>query len=454
MRAVCVPLEVPVTDSPSFLPFGASPRAHAEGLLRFVDASPTPFHAAANAAAELVRAGYQPLDEAAMWSLAPNHGYFVVRGGGSIVAFRTGTESPREHGFRLVGAHTDSPNLRLKPRLAKAAHGFAQLDLEPYGGVLLATWTDRDLGVAGRLVVRTATGPEVRLVRTDKAVCRIPNLAIHLNRGVNDSGLILNKHTHVSPVAAMWAGEGSPEAWLGDYLGGLAGVEHADILGHDLMLFDVQPGAFSGVNDDFFQVARLDNLAMSYAGLCGLLAHDATPTTHTRVLSLFDHEEVGSQSTRGADSTLMSDVLGRLAGDGADALPRAIALSSQISADMAHAVHPNYADRHDGTHQPVMNGGPVIKTNVNTRYATDGQTAALFRQLCQACDVPWQEFVNRPDLACGSTIGSITAGRLGVPTVDVGNPMWAMHSIRESAGTHDVAPMAQVMGAYYVGADR
>lgn len=435
-------------DTSSLMPQDDTPRAHAEGLMRFIDASPTPLHAVANAEVILEAAGYRHLDETLQWSLSPNAGYYVTRGGGSIVAFRTGTEPAVSEGFRVVGAHTDSPNLRLKPRLAKAAHGLLQLDLEPYGGLLLATWSDRDLGVAGRLVIRGPEGHEVRLVRSDKAVCRIPNLAIHLNRKVNDEGLKLNKHTQIGPVTAMWAGEGSPEAWLKGYLAEQAGVDADDILGHDLMLFDVQPGGFTGVDDAFISIARLDNLAMSYAGLVALLMHDGVEAPHARVLSLFDHEEVGSRSARGADSTLMSDILGRLAGDGADALPRAMAQSHQVSADMAHALHPNYADRHDGTHQPLMNAGPVIKTNVNTRYATDGVTAALFRAVCQAEGVPCQEFVNRPDLACGSTIGSITAGRLGLATVDVGNPMWAMHSVREMAGTHDVEPMARALGRF------
>lgn len=430
------------------MPADDRPRAHAEGLLRFIDASPTPFHAVVNTAAALEAAGYQPLDETARWSLDADQGYYVIRGGGSIVAFHTGTDAARDAGFRVVGAHTDSPNLRLKPRLAKDKVGLLQLDLEPYGGLTVATWSDRDLALAGRLVVRTAEGHQVRLVQTSKAVCRIPNLAIHLNREVNTKGLVLNKHTEISPVVAMWSGEGSPERWMKAQLAELAQVESDDIIGHDLMLFDVQPGAFVGADDDFISVARLDNLAMSYAGLVALLSHRTEAAPHTRVLSLFDHEEVGSQSARGADSTLMTDVLGRIAGGDGEALPRAMAQSHQVSADMAHALHPNYTDRHDGTHQPLMNKGPVIKTNVNTRYATDGVTAAMFRAICESERVPCQEFVNRPDLACGSTIGSITAGRLGLATVDVGNPMWAMHSVREMAGTHDVEPMARVLGRF------
>ncbi|MFN3199488.1 MAG: M18 family aminopeptidase [Bradymonadia bacterium] len=440
-----------MTATTSFLPHDDSPRAHAEGLLRFINASPTPFHAVANTASALEQAGYQPLDESRTWSLSPNTGYYVVRGGGSIVAFRTGTEPAAEAGFRVVGAHTDSPNLRLKPRLAKSAHGLAQFDLEPYGGLIVATWADRDLALAGRVVVRGSDGHETRLIRTPKPVCRIPNLAIHLNRTVNTDGLVINKHSQLGPVAAMWSGAGSPEAWLKGHIAELAGVEVDDVIGHDLMLFDVQDGCFTGIDDDFISVARLDNLAMSYAGLVAQLMHDSTATPHARVLSLFDHEEVGSQSARGADSTFMTDILGRMAGDGAEALPRAMAHSRQVSADMAHALHPSYADRHDGTHQPLMNGGPVIKTNVNTRYATDGVTAALFRSVCQSEGITCQEFVNRPDLACGSTIGSITAGRLGLATVDVGNPMWAMHSVREMAGAHDAEPMARVLGRFLRG---
>lgn len=431
--------------SPSVMPTD-DPHAYAAQLMRFIDASPTPWHAVANAARALEAQGFVQLDERQPWALHDDGRYYVVRGG-SIVAFRTGTQSPREAGFRILGAHTDSPNLRVKPKVGKAAHGHAQLELETYGGLLLATWADRDLGVAGRVFVRTSAGTEARLVQTRKAVCRIPNVAIHLNRKVNDEGLVLNKHRHISPVTAVWAGEGDAAAWLQGVVADLAQAEAGDVLGHDLCLFDVQPGGFVGLDDDYISIGRLDNLGMSYGCLTALLAR-AEAAPHGRVIALYDHEEVGSTSAHGADSSLMNDVLGRLAGDGADALPRAMAASTQVSADMAHALHPNYADLHDGTHMPRINAGPVIKSNVNQRYATDGETSALFRLVCKTAGVPFQEFVNRPDLACGSTIGPITASRLGVRTVDVGNPMWGMHSIREMAGAKDPLWMHQAMATY------
>ncbi|MEZ4473237.1 MAG: M18 family aminopeptidase [bacterium] len=427
----------------------ADARTSARGLLDFIDASPTPFHAVQQAGLALKAAGFVRLAEGTRWSLEPGRGYFVVRGSGSLIAFRMGTQPVVEVGFRLLGAHTDSPNLRLKPRLAKSAHGYALLDVEPYGGLTLATWTDRDLGLAGQVSFRVDHTVHTELVRFDKALCRIPNLAIHLNRTVNDEGLKLNKHSHVAPVLAHFIGDGNPADLLKEMLAEAVATTPDAILGHDLMLYDLQRGAFSGLKDEFFQVARLDNLAMTHACLTALLAVPAA-VPQTQVIGLYDHEEVGSLSSRGADSSFMQDVLTRIAGDGADRLPRALALSHQVSADMAHGVHPCYADKHDGTHSPVMNGGPVVKTNVNTRYATEGLTGALFRMACQIENVPVQEFVNRPDLACGTTIGPISAGRLGVPTVDVGNPMWAMHSIREMAGTEDHVRMGRALARFLV----
>lgn len=424
-------------------------RAFAAEMLRYIDASPSPFHAVQAAEARLQAAGYTALDEAEAWDLPPDARRYVVRGGGSIIAFRTGTAPAIEAGLRLVGAHTDSPNLRLKPRLAKAAHGHVQLDIEPYGGLLLATFADRDLALAGRVLVRAGQGTEPRLVRSEGAVARVPNLAIHLNRQVNDDGLKLNKHQHLPAVVAQHVEGTDPETMVRAWLAELAGCAPDDILGHDLCLFDVQDGAFSGLDGAYLHVGRLDNLASCFVGLTALIEGEA-PRAHGRVLSLFDHEEVGSLSSRGADGSFLPDVLRRLAGDAADALPRVLARSHQVSADMAHAVHPNYADRHDGTHQPVMNGGPVIKSNVNTRYATDGETGALFRQVCLEAGVPVQAFVNRPDLACGSTIGSITAAGLGVRTVDVGNPMWSMHSARETAGTADQILMHRALARFFV----
>ncbi len=288
---------------------------YAREMLQFIDESPSPFHAVEAARRRLEGAGFVALSERDAWSLAPDGKYFVERGGGSLIAFRVGRSSPVTAGWRMVGAHTDSPNLRLKPRLAKHAHRHLLLDTEPYGGLLIATWADRDLSVAGRVVVRGEGGRLTsRLVRSPAPICRIPNLAIHLNRAVNEEGLTLNKHQHLNPVAGAWdkGGEGpTPSEHVRAWLAGLAGCAPDDLVGHDLCLFEDLNGALSGLDGAYLQTGRLDNLASSYQGLTALIAQDA-PTPHGRVLSLFDHEEVGSTSARGADGTFLGDVLSRL----------------------------------------------------------------------------------------------------------------------------------------------
>lgn len=434
---------------------------YAEEMIDFIDRSPSPFHAVSAASAALRSAGFVELDERETWAtgLSAGQGYFVIRGGGSLIAFIMGAEPLPIAGARLVGAHTDSPNLRLKPRLAKVAQGQLLLDVEPYGGLMVATWADRDLALAGRVVVRdprAGEGQRCVLIDSEKAICRIPTLAIHLNRAVNDEGLKLNKHKHLSPLLGQFealAQQGeSPSQVVARWIASLADCAPEDIIGHDLCLYDAQKGSITGLDGSYLQIGRLDNLASSYHGLTALLerSQHATPP-FTQVLSLFDHEEVGSQSSRGAQSTFLGDVLARLCGGTGEALSRCIRQSYQVSADMAHAVHPHYADQHDGTHQPLMNHGPVIKNNVNTRYATDGETSAIFRVACQRVGISAQEFVNRPDLACGSTIGSITAALLGLPTVDVGNPMWSMHSAREMAGVADQILMHRALCSFYEG---
>ena len=429
-------------------------------MINFIDQSPSPFHAVDSVRQRLIQAGFQALDEQEAWpDLAPGDQYFVVRGGGSLIAFIVGHSPLHEAGARLVGAHTDSPNIRLKPRLAKSAHGHLLFDVEPYGGLMIATWADRDLAVAGRVLIRdtsSVSGHRSVLVDSQTPICRIPTLAIHLNRGVNDEGLKLNKHTHLSPVLGQLntlVNEGeTPTEVVTRWVASLAECEPEEIIGHDLGLYDAQPGSIIGLDGSCLQVGRLDNLASTYHGLSALLEQVGQPTSsHTCVLSLFDHEEVGSQSARGAQSSFLGDVLTRLCGNSGEPLTRCIQRSYQVSADMAHAVHPNYADRHDGTHEPILNHGPVIKNNVNMRYATDADTAAIFRAACQKVQITPQEFVNRPDLACGSTIGSITASRLGLPTVDVGNPMWSMHSAREMAGVADQVLMHKALSSFYRG---
>ncbi|MBM3223175.1 MAG: M18 family aminopeptidase [Candidatus Tectomicrobia bacterium] len=423
----------------------------AQHLVQFLAQSPSPFHCVAEMRRQLDAAGFVALAETDSWRCTPGMAYYVSRGDASLIAFRLGQQPASGTGLRLVGAHTDSPNLRLKPHLAKQNRGLLQLDVDVYGGVLLATWADRDLGLAGRVLLDHAGAPQRRLLRIDKPLCRIANVAIHLNREVNDKGLVLNKHQHLAPLVAEWSGAGTPEEAVQTLLAETLQVEPEHIIGHDLCLYDLQPPTLGGAHDEFIFGARLDNQAMCHAALQAML--NATSADVTAVIALFDHEEVGSLSARGADGPFLDDVLGRICGPASDDRLRAYARSVMISADMAHAVHPNYADLHDVGHMPRLNGGPIIKTNYNLRYASDGESSAMFRALCRAHGVPYQEFVNRPDLACGTTIGPISAAKLGIRTVDVGNPMLSMHSIREMAGSHDPAAMTQVFTTFLSGAD-
>lgn len=433
---------------------GASkPGSRSDDFLAFLDASPTPWHAVAEAAARLEAVGFTRLYEREDWTLSPGDRRYVVRMGSSIAAFRVGSEPPAIGGFRMAGAHTDSPNLRLKPRPASPREDAICLDVEVYGSPILATWTDRDLGVAGRVALRDKGGIIERLVRIDSTAVRIPNLAIHLNRGVNEDGLTLDKHRHLAPVLGLFDADDTPSVVFGAWLASHADCAPTSVIGFDLALYDLEKARYAGLHDEFVVSARLDNLGSCHAAICGLL--DAPATTSTSVALLFDHEEVGSASAEGAAGPFARDLLARIAEafPARGGLERAVAKSFLVSADMAHAVHPNHAERHDGVHEPRINRGPAVKTNANQRYATDGVTGAWFRELCRATGVPSQEFVSRGDQPCGSTIGPIVASGLGVRTVDVGNPMWSMHSVRETAGREDVDSLCRVFARYYGGLD-
>jgi len=416
-------------------------------LLTFIEASPTPYHAVTEVAARLLMAGFRRFSERDAWLLGPGDKGFVVRGGGSIAAFRLGRRAPTDAGFVIVGAHTDSPNLRLKPNAELTASSYEQLSVEVYGGVLLHTWLDRDLALGGRVVLEDGTS---RLVRLPGTFCRVPSLAIHLNRDVNSSGLSLNAQTQLLPVAALEHEGGAVAlreriaATLGE------GIDPKAIRGTDLCLFDTQAPALGGARAEFIFSPRLDNLASCHAALSALLG--AGDADATRVVVLYDHEEVGSESAIGAGSQFLEAVLTRIAAcypAQSDAFARAIAGSLMVSADMAHAVHPNYPDKHDKQHRPLLGKGPVLKVNVSQRYATDGPTAARFRSACARAGVEPQHFVSRNDMGCGSTIGPIAAAGLGLRTVDVGNPMLSMHSCREMAASADVPVMIRVLTALF-----
>jgi aspartyl aminopeptidase len=416
--------------------------AAAKRMLGFIDASPTPYHAAANVARQLHEDGFEELLETDAWTLKPGDRRYVVREAGSLIAFVVGRKPPAEEGFRIIGAHTDSPNLRVKPNPTVSKRGYVQVGVEIYGGVLLSTWLDRDLSIAGRVSYRSKGGLSSALVDLKRPIGRVSNLAIHLNRKVNSDGLVLNKQRHMVPHIGLEGGELDLQQELAAQLA----VPADDILGYDLCFYDTQKGTIGGLNDEFVYSARLDNLASCHAAteaLCGI-PDELGPTA---VIALYDHEEVGSRSAVGAASTVLRDTLTRISlayPEGqVQAFPRAIAASVLVSADMAHAVHPNYADKHEAEHAPQLNRGMVIKRNVNQAYATSGETAALFETLCNEAGFEPQHFVTRSDMPCGSTIGPITAARLGVKTVDVGAPQLSMHSCRELCGTLDVHLMVQ-----------
>jgi aspartyl aminopeptidase len=408
-------------------------------FLAFLKNSPTPYHAVEEVMRRLLPAGFVPLEESASWANLKPGKYFVSQSGTNLVAFVLGDGA---RAVKLIGAHTDSPNLRLKPKAEYASEGYAQLGVEVYGGALLNSWLDRDLGMAGRIIIRSPRGGALRsqLVRVASPVARIPQLAIHLDRDVTEKGLTLNKQEHLAPI---WGLVNPSAKGLAEHLAAEAEVDVKDIVTMDVMLYDLTAPTLGGRSEEFIFSARLDNLAMCHAATQAILA--AKPGGNLiPLIALFDHEEVGSGSAAGAESAFLPRVLERLFRS-RELFHQAMASSACISADMAHAVHPNYAAKHEPRHKPALNAGPVIKTNSQQRYATTAFSAAQFAELCTSVDVPFQQFVNRTDLACGSTIGPITSTQLGIATVDVGNPMLSMHSAREMCGSEDPQKMIRVM---------
>ncbi|ACC43295.1 aminopeptidase PepC [Mycobacterium marinum M] len=419
--------------------------ATARGLGEFIDASPSPFHLCATVARRLLDAGYTELSEIDRWPQQPGR-YFTVRAG-SLVAWDSGGVGTAQAPFRIVGAHSDSPNLRVKQHPDRLVAGWQVVALEPYGGAWLNSWLDRDLGVSGRLSVRAPGvrgGISHRLVRIDEPILRVPQLAIHLAE--DRKSLTLDPQRHVNAVWGVGAQRGS---FLG-YVAQRAGLAEGDVLAADLMTHDLTPAAVIGANADLLSAPRLDNQASCYAGLEALLAAESDQVLP--VLAIFDHEEVGSTSDHGAQSNLLNTVLERivLAGGGVrEDLLRLLPASLLASADMAHATHPNYPERHEPSHQIAVNAGPVLKVHPNLRYATEGRTAAAFALACQQAGVNLQRYEHRADLPCGSTIGPMTSARTGIPTVDVGAAQLAMHSARELMGAADVAAYSAALRAFY-----
>ncbi|MGV9835232.1 M18 family aminopeptidase [Nocardia niigatensis] len=429
----------------------AETTATAAGLCAFIDASPSPFHVCRTAAAELDEHGFTRLSESAPWPAGGTGRYYVVRAG-SLVAWAdggpgapTGFGAGRTGPFRVVGAHTDSPNLRVKQHPDLAVAGWQLVGLEPYGGAWLNSWLDRDLGVSGRLSVRDGNAVRERLIRIDEPILRVPQLAIHLSD--DRRGVQLDPQRHVSGV---WGIGGEPRSFL-SFVAEHAGIDPGAVLGWELMTHDLVPSRLIGRDLDLISAPRLDNQGTCYAGLRAFLAAVEAPGAAVPVLAMFDHEEVGSQSDRGAQSGLLPTVLERIVlarGGGRAEYLAALADSVCASGDMAHATHPNYPDRHEPSHRIEVNGGPVLKVNQNLRYATDAAGAGAFALACAQASVPLQRYVHRADLPCGSTIGPMTAARTGMSTVDVGAAQLAMHSAREMMGAADVPAYAAALAAF------
>ncbi|PLW83170.1 M18 family aminopeptidase [Kineobactrum sediminis] len=417
-------------------------------LLAFLAVATTPFHAVAAMVARLEEAGFIGLPADGDWQLQPGQRYYLTRNGSSLVAFVAGTEGEPAAGMRMVGAHTDSPCLMVKPSPEKQRSGYFQLGVEVYGGALLNPWFDRDLSLAGRV---SFAGPDGRLqtalVDFRKPLAIVPSLAIHLDREANQNRKI-NPQTDILPILALQAGPEIPD--FRELLRQRLLVEHPQstvqkVLDYELAFYDTQAAAMVGLREEFIASARLDNLLSCFTGLQALLQADGKQSC---LLVCNDHEEVGSLSTSGAQGPLLLSTLRRIAGDESGLLSL-VQRSMMISADNAHGIHPNYADRHDDNHGPILNAGPVIKINANQRYATNAETAGLYRLLAAEEEVPVQTFVVRTDMACGSTIGPITAGGTGIRTLDIGVPTFAMHSIRELAGSEDACNLGRVLRRFY-----
>ncbi len=431
-------------------------------LLDFIQQSPTPFHAVENMKKAFDSAGFKELPEEQSWNLTAGGRYYVIRNSSSIIAFVMGKQPAVDTGIRLVGAHTDSPCLKIKPNPELNKKNYFQLGVEVYGGVLLNPWFDRDLSIAGRVVfkaTKTSKGgstPQQALINMKRPVAVIPSLAIHLDREANSKRSI-NPQTDIPPILFKGNADDKNVGHKEDFRALLARELKKELYGekpdspdmtvmdYDLFFYDCQPPAITGLNEDFIASARLDNLLSCYTGMQALVESDGDVTS---LLVCNDHEEVGSTSASGANGPMLKSFLERLYPD-SEERSRILSQSLLVSTDNAHGIHPNYSDKHDSNHGPIINDGPVIKINAKQSYATNSVTSSLFRHLCEEEGVPVQSFVNRADMGCGSTIGPITAANIGVQTLDVGVPTFAMHSIRELAGVDDAHSLFKVLKGFY-----
>jgi len=438
----------------------------AKALVEFINKGPSPYHVVATCKKHLVDAGFTEIHEKETWDLKKGGKYFCTRNQSALVAFAVGKKYEGGNGFSIIGAHTDSPCLKLKPISKKTNCGFLQVGVQCYGGGIWCTWFDRDLTVAGRAIVKGKEGYEHHLVHINKPILRVPHLCIHLQRGMNDK-LEINKETHILPILATEAFDKELNKIDEKEVKGEAAKHHSgfiallckelnckaeDLLDFELALADMQPATIGGMYDEFIFAPRLDNLFNTYCAMQGLidsLEDDLTNEKNVRFISLFDNEEVGSESQQGACSLMSESIIRRICENFKGSFEQSIANSYLLSADQAHAVHPNYPDKHESNHKPAFHGGPVLKFNSNQRYATTAVTASIMRIIAEKCGVPLQDVVVKNDSACGSTIGPILSARLGIQTADIGGPQLSMHSIRETCCTSSVGQSLTLFRTFF-----
>ncbi len=417
-------------------------------LIDFINNSPTAFQATENIVKELKENGFEELSEKDKWNLEKNKSYFVTRNQSSVLAFKMGKGNIAENGFHLIGAHTDSPALKIKPESETISKNNIKIGVEVYGGPIKASWTDRELSIAGRVIIKNGDSIESKNINFENPVAIIPNLPIHMNGELNN-GFKYNAQDHFQAIIGLTDNK-DEKNFLKSKIAEKLGINLENILDFDLFLYDWAKSRLCGFNNEFLVSGRLDNLAMSHAILKAILA--PTENNSVDVAIFFDNEEIGSRTLQGADSSFLKDILQRISFSESETFEdykRAIANSFLISSDMAHAFHPDYPAKHDPFYTPQINKGPVIKYNANYRYSTTAESAAYFSNLCEKADVPYQKMTNRSDMRSGSTIGPMTSAALGIKSVDIGNPMWAMHSTRETGGTLDHIYVIKAFKEFY-----
>jgi len=425
---------------------------HAQNLIDFIYESPSPYHVITNAKKVLLDKGFLELKLIEKWNIKKGGKYFVSQNNTSLFAFIVGNGEIEESGYKIVAAHSDSPSFKIKPSPEiSVADKYIKFNTETYGSPILNTWLDRPLSLAGRVSVRgkNLLNPLTYLVNIKEPILVIPNLPIHFNRTVNE-GVTLNKQVDMLPVTAIINKELNTDLLLARTISKEINVPVEDILEVDLNLYDFAKGSIIGLNKEFISSGKLDDLAMVHAGLTAIL--DAPVCKSTNVLAIFDNEEVGSRSKQGAGSPILKNILKRIAivqDKNEEDFQRAIHNSFMVSADMAHALHPNHPDKHDPVNKPIINGGPVIKIEGNQKYTTDSDSSAVFEMICKEATIPYQKFVNRSDMLGGGTLGNVSAGQLEIRSVDIGSPMWAMHSIRETSGVDDHTHITKALSSFY-----